>query len=80
MKNPYVEIMPGVRNSWLDALDEPVTPERERTDWEAMRADPVAAGKFIKTQVDRGRWKPEEAEDRFREFGLRMEQGRTDVI
>jgi len=76
MKNPYVEIMPDVRNTWLDALEDKATPEQEQESWEALRADPVSAGRYIKTQVDRGRWKPEEAEDQFKAYSLRMEKGR----
>ena len=76
-RNPYIGLMPGARNTWLDVLEDDETPEKQSEDWERIRGDPAAAGKFIERQVTRGRWKQEEAERRFKEHGLKMEKGRT---
>ena len=75
--NPYHDLMPGARNTWLDVLEDDETLEQRQGDWERMRDDPAVAGRYIERQVTRGRWKQDEAEQRFKEYGMKMEKGRT---
>jgi len=76
MRNPYIEVAQDARNTMLGALEDELTPEQEKQEWEKMRGNAKAAGRHIEKQVKRGRWKPEEAEQRFTEYVEQMEKGR----